>query len=80
MSVEKKSSSGFTKIEVDGFVNNDAQLEIIDLAGRSMIKEKMNASAYFAESFVDISSFKAGTYLIRITTGNSVYTKTLVKN
>jgi hypothetical protein len=44
------------------------------------MKEKMNASAYFAESFVDISSFKVGTYLIRITTGNSVYTKTLVKN
>jgi hypothetical protein len=80
ISVFPNPSSGFTTIEVDGFVNNDAQLEIIDLAGRSMMKEKMNASAYFAESFVDISSFKAGTYLIRITTGNSVYTKTLVKN
>ena len=80
ISVFPNPSSGITTIEVEGFVNNDAQIEVVDLFGRTLMREKMNASTYFAESFVDVSSFKSGTYLIRITTGNSVYTKTLVKN
>jgi len=73
-------SNGITTIEVNGAVNNDAKLEIVDLMGRFVYGEKMNASANFAESFVDVSDYKTGTYLIRITTGDSVYAKTLVKN
>jgi len=73
-------SNGITTIEVSGSVNNDARLEIVDLTGRFIYGEKMNATANFAESFVDVSDYKTGTYLIRITTGDSVYTKTLVKN
>jgi hypothetical protein len=73
-------SNGLTTIEVSGAVNNDAKLEIVDLTGRSVYAEKMNATANFAESFVDVSNYKAGTYLIQITTGDTVYTKTLVKN
>jgi hypothetical protein len=73
-------SNGITTIEVSGAVNNDARLEIVDLTGRFVYGEKMNATVNFAESFIDVSDYKTGTYLIRITTGDSVYTKTLVKN
>jgi hypothetical protein len=73
-------SNGITTIEVSGDVNNDATVEIIDITGRLIYSEKMNASANFAESFVDVSSYKSGTYLVKIKTGDSIYTKTFIKN
>jgi hypothetical protein len=73
-------SNGLTTVEVSGAVNNDASLEILDLTGRLIYAEKMNATANFAESFVDVSTYKSGTYLVKIITGESIYTKTLVKN
>jgi hypothetical protein len=72
-------SNGLTTIEVSGAVNNDASLEILDLTGRLIYSEKMNATANFAESFVDVSTYKSGTYLVKIITNDRVYTKSLVK-
>jgi hypothetical protein len=72
-------SNGITTVEVSGDVNNDASIEIIDLTGRMIYSEKMNASANFAEAFIDVSDFKTGSYLVKITTNQRVYTKTLVK-
>jgi hypothetical protein len=72
-------SNGLTTVEVSGAVNNDANLEILDLTGRMIYSEKMNATAYFAESFVDVSTYKSGTYLVKIITNDRVYTKSLVK-
>ncbi|MFM7637973.1 MAG: T9SS type A sorting domain-containing protein, partial [Crocinitomicaceae bacterium] len=79
VSVFPNPSSGITTIEVSGAINNDASLEILDLTGRIVHSEKMNASATFAESFVDVSMFRSGSYLIRIKTGKSVYTKSFSK-
>ncbi len=72
-------SNGLTNVEVSGAVNNDANLEILDLTGRLIYSEKMNATANFAESFVDVSTYKSGTYLVKIITNDRVYTKSLVK-
>lgn len=72
-------SNGLTTVEVSGAVNNDANLEILDLTGRMIYSEKMNATANFAESFVDVSTYKSGTYLVKIITNDRVYTKSLVK-
>ena len=72
-------SNGLTTVEVSGAVNNDANLEILDLTGRLIYSEKMNATANFAESFVDVSTYKSGTYLVKIITNDCVYTKSLVK-
>lgn len=66
-------------IEISGFVNNDAQLAIYDIMGRPVYSEKMNASAYFAESHVDLSALNKGTYIVKIITNQRVYTKELVK-
>ena len=72
-------SNGLTTVEVSGAINNDANLEILDLTGRLIYSEKMNATANFAESFVDVSTYKSGTYLVKIITNDRVYTKSLVK-
>jgi len=65
---------------VSGSVYNDASMELYDLSGRKLMQEKMNATQFFAESFLDLSSMNAGTYLVRIITNQRVYTKELVKN
>jgi len=60
-------------------VNNDATVEIVDLTGRLIHAEKMNATANFDESFVDVSGYKSGTYLVKTKTNERIYTKSLVK-
>lgn len=72
-------TSGITTIEVSGSVYNDASIELYDLSGRKLLTEKMNATEFFAESFIDLSNMQAGTYIVRITTNQRVYTKELVK-
>jgi hypothetical protein len=72
-------TNGVTTVEVSGSVYNDASVEVYDLSGRKLMQEKMNATQYFAESFLDLSSMNAGTYLVRIITNQRVYTKELVK-
>jgi hypothetical protein len=72
-------SNGMTTFEVSGDVNNDATVEIIDLTGRMIYSERMNATGNFAEAFIDVSNFKSGSYLVKINTNQRVYTKTLVK-
>ncbi len=79
ISIFPNPSSGNTTIEISGLVDNHAELEIVDLSGRVIHREDMNASQYFAESFVDVSMFRSGSYLIRIKTGKSVYTKSFSK-
>jgi hypothetical protein len=73
-------TNGVTTIEVSGSVYNDASIELYDLSGRKLMQEKMNATQFFAESFLDLSAMNAGTYLVRIITNQRVYTKELVKN
>lgn len=79
IAISPNPSNGLTTVEVSGAVNNDASLEILDLTGRLIYSEKMNATANFAESFVDVSTYKSGTYLVKIITNDRVYTKSLVK-
>ena len=72
-------TNGLTTVEVSGSVMNDATIELYDLTGRRLFMEKMTASDYFAESFLDLSGMNAGTYLVRIITNQRVYTKELIK-
>ena len=68
-----------TTIEVNGAVNEQASIEIYDLMGRKIYSEEMNASQYFAESFIDLSEINSGTYIVKIITNQRVYTKELIK-
>jgi hypothetical protein len=79
ISIFPNPSNGMTTIEVEGAVNNDASLEIYDVMGRKVWAEKMNATSSFAESFIDVSDFNSGLYVVKITTNQRVYTKELLK-
>ena len=72
-------TNGMTTIEVNGAVNEQASIEIYDLMGRKIYSEEMNASQYFAESFIDLSAVNSGTYIVKIITNQRVYTKELIK-
>ena len=67
-------------IDLIAKVDGNAQVQIMDLSGRVLIEDDMNASSSFAEYFADVSAFKKGTYVIRISTANGIYTKKFVKN
>ena len=77
--VSPNPSSGLTTIELQGVINNYAKLEILDLSGRIVYNELMTTFDHFAESFVDMSNFQNGNYIVRVTTGKSTYTKQLIK-
>ncbi|MEN9699019.1 MAG: hypothetical protein RLZZ301_217 [Bacteroidota bacterium] len=79
ISVFPNPGAGLTTIELKGAVQGQATLQIKDLSGRVLYTEAMNASADFAESFVDISSFASGTYLIQIEAAGRAYTSTLLR-
>ena len=52
----------------------------MDLSGRILLKDEMNATASFAEYFADVSTYRRGTYMIRVSTENGIYTKKFIKN
>ncbi|MDP4637498.1 MAG: peptide-N-glycosidase F-related protein [Crocinitomicaceae bacterium] len=72
-------TNGECTIEVSGTVNGNADMTIIDHMGRMVYTEKMNATVDFAESHVNIQSLPAGHYLVKIVTGDRVYTEPLIK-
>ena len=72
-------ASATTTIEVSGEINGAAELHILDLSGRLLYQEQMAASASFAESFVDMSAFAPGTYIVAIKTAGRTYTSTLMR-
>ena len=67
-------------IDLVAKVDGNAKVEIMDLSGRILLSDDMNASASFAEYFADVSTYKKGTYLIRISTENGIYTKKFIKS
>ena len=79
MSIFPNPGSGQTTIELSGLVNGQARLSILDLTGRNLHSEQMKASAHFAESFVDVSVYPSGTYLIQIQTKQGTYTQKYIK-
>lgn len=71
-------TDGILNVELSGFVDNEAELQVYDLMGRSVYSGTMNASKSFASSSIDLSGVPAGHYFVKVTTGVSVYTKEFV--
>lgn len=69
---------GAFDIELSGYVGSDAELQIVDLMGREILREKMNAQSNFASSKVELLDTPAGHYLVKIVTANGVYTEEFV--
>ena len=79
ISVFPNPGAGMVTIEMKGAIQGAAQLRIRDLTGRELYREKMNATANFAESFIDFSTYPAGTYLIEIETANGTYAQKFIR-
>ncbi len=71
-------NSGAFDIELSGYVGNEAELQIFDLMGREIIREKMNAQSNFASSKVELLGAPAGHYVVKIVTATGVYTEEFV--
>jgi len=72
-------TAGLTTVELSGPINGEAQLKLLDLTGRQLYQESMHATDLFAESFIDMSAYLSGTYLIQIDTPLGTYTKKIIK-
>jgi hypothetical protein len=79
ISVFPNPGAGMVTIEMKGAIQGAAHLHIRDLTGRELYREKMNATADFAESFIDFSAYPAGTYLIEIETANGTYAQKFIR-
>jgi hypothetical protein len=79
ISIYPNPGVGLTTIELKGAVNGKAHLQIMDLTGRVLHAEQMHATNDFAESFVDISAFASGTYLVSIEANGQTHTSTLLR-
>ena len=79
ISIYPNPGVGLTTIELKGAVNGKAHLQIMDLTGRVLHAEQMHATNDFAESFVDISAFASGTYLVSIEANSQTHTSTLLR-
>lgn len=71
-------TDGILNVELSGFVSNEARLEVFDLMGRTVYNGTMNASKTYASSSIDLAGVPAGHYIVKVTTGSSVYTKEFV--
>lgn len=69
---------GAFDIELSGYVGNEAELQIFDLMGREILREKMNAQSNFASSKVELLDTPAGHYVVKIVTATGVYTEEFV--
>ena len=67
-------------IEIEGEINGDARIEILDLSGRVIVNDAMNATINFAEYITDVSHFKKGSYLIKVHTSNGISVGKFVKS
>lgn len=73
-------TNGLLNVELSGSVGNEAEMQIVDLMGKEVLREKMNALATFASSSVDLTEIPAGHYLVKIVTAEGVYIEEFVKN
>jgi hypothetical protein len=79
ISIFPNPASHIATIEISGQVLGAAALQILDLSGRVLHQETMAATASFAESFIDMSSFAPGTYIVAIQAAGRTYTSTLMR-
>lgn len=72
-------NTGEFDVELNGAVNHDARLVVIDMMGREVHTQKMHTGAYFASAHVNLSNILPGMYFVKVITGDRVYTTEFVK-
>ena len=66
-------------VEIEGKIEGSAYIEILDLSGRILRSDSMNASDSFAEYITDVSDFRKGSYVVKIYSDNGSSTSKFVK-
>ena len=66
-------------VEIEGKIDGSAHIEILDLSGRVLVSDAMNATNAFAEYFTDVSGFRKGSYIVKVFTENGTSTSKFVK-
>lgn len=79
LGVYPNPNAGQFDVELSGKVNNDATLTIMDMTGRVMHVSPMQAGANFASAHVDMTHVLPGMYIVKVTTGDRVYTTEFIK-
>lgn len=79
ISIYPNPGAGLTTVELSGPINGSATLKLLDLTGRILYHEDMQATTHFAESFIDMRSYPSGTYLFQIETGNGTYSQKYIR-
>lgn len=72
-------NNGEFYIDLGGKNVNQAELEVSDLSGRTILKQRMQAGPNSAETTVDLHEAPSGLYFVKVTTGGRVYTEQFVK-
>ena len=67
-------------IELEGSIDGSARIEILDLSGRVIVNDEMNATMNFAEYITDVRHFNKGSYLIKVFTSNGVSLAKFIKS
>ena len=79
LNVFPNPNDGTFDVELSGNVGTEAELQIYDIMGREVIREKMNAKYNFASARIELPWLQSGHYIIKVVTGTGVYTKEFVK-
>jgi hypothetical protein len=78
--ISPNPSNGEFVIDFGGKINNQAEIEVFDVSGRIILKQKMNTTSTSAQTTINISNSPKGMYFIKVITGNAVYTNQIIKN
>lgn len=73
-------NNGSFDVELNGAVNNKADLAIIDMSGRVVYQDQMFANAQSASAHVDLGAVMPGMYIVRVTTAEKVFTTEFIKH
>jgi len=79
ISIYPNPNNGNFDVEISGNIDYEATLQVIDIMGREVAKEKMNAKLDFAHAKLNLDGIPSGHYIVKIQTANGIYTKEFVK-
>lgn len=72
-------NSGEFTVEVAGAIGNKANLQIIDLSGRTVYQGNMDGDESFAQSKLNLTELQSGQYIAIVRTEKSIYTEKFIK-
>ena len=66
-------------VQIESKKNKAVKIQVLDLAGRTVVSENWNISIGSNQKFVDLNSFSKGAYMIQIIENQDVISKKIIK-